>query len=76
MLVKKFEAETMASALKQGKQTLGSDELILSTRTIGKKGLGVLGKQIIEVTAAIESPATKNGFRQAVPNREVRPATI
>jgi len=76
MLVKKFEAETMASALKQVKQTLGSDALILSTRTIGKKGLGVLGKQIIEVTAAIESPATKNGFRQAVPNREIKPATI
>ncbi len=76
MLVRKFEAETMASALKQVKQTLGSDALILSTRTIGKKGLGVLGKQIIEVTAAIESPAMKNGFRQAVPNQEAKPATI
>ena len=76
MLVRKFEAETMASALKQVKQTLGSDALILSTKTIGKKGLGVLGKQLIEVTAAIESPAMKNGFRQAVPNQEAKPATI
>lgn len=76
MLVRKFEAETMASALKQVKQTLGSDALILSTRTVGKKGLGVLGKQIIEVTAAIESPAMKNGFRKAVPNTETEPATI
>lgn len=76
MLVKKFEAENMAAALKQVKATLGSEALILSTRTIGKKGLGVLGKQIIEVTAAIESPAMKSGFRQAVPNREVPPATV
>ncbi len=59
MLVRKFEAETMAAALQQVKETLGSDALILSTRTIGRKGLGVLGKQLIEVTAAIESPAMK-----------------
>ncbi|MEA3362567.1 MAG: flagellar biosynthesis protein FlhF [Thermodesulfobacteriota bacterium] len=76
MLVKKFEAESMASALKQVKQALGSEALILSTRTLGKKGLGVLGKQIIEVTAAIESPAMKNGFRKAVPNVEPKPATL
>ncbi len=76
MLVRKFEAETMASALKQVKQTLGADALILSTRTVGKKGLGVLGKQIIEVTAAIESPAMKSGFRNAVPNTDARPAAL
>jgi len=76
MLVRKFEAENMATALKQVKQTLGSEALILSTKTIGKKGLGVLGKQIIEVTAAIESPAMKNGFRKAVPNTVPQPATL
>ncbi len=76
MLVRKFEAENMAAALQQVKQTLGSEALILSTRTIGKKGLGVLGKQIIEVTAAIESPSMKDGFRKAVPNTEVKPATL
>jgi flagellar biosynthesis protein FlhF len=59
MLVKKFEAETMAAALSQVKETLGAEALILSTRTIGRKGLGVLGKQMIEITAAIESPATR-----------------
>ncbi len=59
MLVRKFEAEDMATALKQVKETLGADALILSTRTLRKKGLGVLGKQTIEVTAAIESPAMK-----------------
>ena len=69
MLVRKFEAENMAAALKQVKETLGPEALILSTRTLGKKGLGVLGRQTIEVTAAIESPAMKNGLRQAVPNK-------
>ncbi|MDX2481884.1 MAG: flagellar biosynthesis protein FlhF [Desulfuromusa sp.] len=76
MLVRKFEAENMASALQQVKQALGSEALILSTRTLGKKGLGVLGKQVIEVTAAIESPAMRNGFRKAVPNIETQPATL
>ncbi|WP_321392886.1 flagellar biosynthesis protein FlhF [uncultured Desulfuromusa sp.] len=76
MLVRKFEAESMAAALQQVKQTLGSEALILSTRTLGKKGLGVLGKQIIEVTAAIESPAMKNGFRKAVPNDDPKQTTL
>jgi len=76
MLVRKFEAENMAAALKQVKETLGSDALILSTRTLGKKGLGVLGKQTIEVTAAIESPAMKNNLRQAVPTQERQFATL
>lgn len=69
MLVKKFEAENMAAALKQVKETLGSDALIMSTRTLSRKGLGVLGKQMIEVTAAIESPAMNNNLRQAKPAR-------
>jgi len=76
MLVRKFEAENMAAALKQVKETLGSDALILSTRTLGKKGLGVLGKQTIEVTAAIESPAMKNNLRQTVPTQERQFATL
>ncbi len=59
MLVKKFEAETMAAALKQVKDTLGSEALILSTRTLRKKGLGMLGRQTIEVTAAVESPSMR-----------------
>ena len=49
----------MAAALKLVKDALGAEALILSTRTLSKKGLGVLGKQTIEVTAAIESPAMR-----------------
>ncbi len=76
MLVRKFEAENMAAALKQVKNSLGPEALILSTRTLGKKGLGVLGKQTIEVTAAIESPAMKNNLRHAAPRREAQSATL
>lgn len=57
MLVKVFEAEEMSAALKMVKETLGPDALILSTRTLRKGGLGVFGKPVLEVTAAVESPA-------------------
>ncbi len=76
MLVRKFEAGNMAAALKQVKDTLGSDALILSTRTLGRKGLGVLGKQTIEVTAAIESPAMKTNMRRAVPSPKPRTVAL
>ena len=73
MLVRKFEAADMATVLKQVKDTLGPEALILSTRTLRKKGLGVLGKQSIEVTAAIESPAMKaSAARQS--ETQARPA--
>ncbi len=76
MLVKKFEAENMTAALQLVKDTLGSDALILSTRTLSRKGLGVLGKQVVEVTAAIESPAMKNNLRKAVPANDVLPEPV
>ncbi len=60
MLVRTFTAEDMATALQKVKQTLGPEALILSTRTLRKKGLGLLAKPMIEVTAAIESPAMVN----------------
>ncbi len=76
MLVKKFEAENMTAALQLVKDTLGSDALILSTRTLSRKGLGVLGKQLIEVTAAIESPAMKNNLRKATVSNDVIPEPV
>ncbi|TYP00192.1 flagellar biosynthesis protein FlhF [Geothermobacter ehrlichii] len=54
MQVKVFEADSMAAALKKVKETFGPDALILSTRTIRKNGLGLLGRPRIEITAAIE----------------------
>ncbi len=57
MLVRTFTAEDMPTALQKVKQTLGPDALILSTRTLRKKGLGMLARPIIEVTAARIAPA-------------------
>ncbi|MDY0191442.1 MAG: flagellar biosynthesis protein FlhF [Desulfuromonas sp.] len=59
MQVRIFESENMDSALRQIKETLGPDALILSSRTVRKGGMGLFGKPILEVTAAID-PANEN----------------
>ncbi len=55
MQVKVFEAKDMASGLKMVKEDLGPDALILSTRTLRGGKLGMLGKPMLEITAAIDS---------------------
>ena len=45
----------MASGLKMIKQELGPDALILSTRTIRNGKLGLLGKPMLEITAAVDA---------------------
>lgn len=55
MQVKVFEASDMNSGLKMVKEDLGPDALILSTRTLRNGRLGVLGKPILEITAAVDS---------------------
>ncbi len=67
MLVKVFEAEDMATALKVVKEKLGPDALILSTRTLRKGGMGVFGKPMLEVTAAVE-PKPAAGLAQGLPS--------
>ncbi len=54
MQVKIFEADDMASGLKMVKEALGPDALILSTRTVRRGRLGVLGRPIMEITAAVD----------------------
>lgn len=56
MQVKIFESTDMASGLKLVKETLGADALILSTRTIRSGKLGLLGRPILEITAAVDAP--------------------
>lgn len=56
MQVKIFESTDMASGLKLVKETLGPDALILSTRTIRNGKMGILGKPILEITAAVDTP--------------------
>ncbi len=55
MQVKVFEASDMASGLKMVKEALGPDALILSTRTVRRGRLGVLGRPVMEITAAVDS---------------------
>ncbi len=56
MQVKIFESTDMTSGLKLVKETLGPDALILSTRTIRSGKLGIMGKPVLEITAAIDAP--------------------
>ena len=62
MRIKRFEAKTMLEALRQVKDELGEDAVILSARSL-KRGRGVFGqlKQTgVEVTAAAERPKSEN----------------
>lgn len=54
MRIKKFTAETMREALLKIKEELGEDAIILNTRRLSKKIFPLLGKEEIEVTAAID----------------------
>lgn len=55
MKIKRYEANTIESALYQIRQELGPDALILHTQKIRKKGLlGLLKRDAFEVTAAID----------------------
>jgi flagellar biosynthesis protein FlhF len=57
MLVKRFEAVDMQEALKLIKGEMGSNAVILSTKSIRKGGgsFGLFGRPLIEVTAAIDN---------------------
>ncbi len=55
MQVRVFQSVDMASGLKKIKQELGPDALILSTRTVRNGKLGILGKPMLEITAAIDT---------------------
>ena len=57
MLVKTFQAASMAEALRMVKAELGPDAMILSTKKEKTGGfLGLFSKQVYRVTAAIEPP--------------------
>lgn len=55
-----FRGNTMAEALVSVKQTLGKDAAIVHTRTFRVGGvMGVGGKEIVEITAIAQSPASE-----------------
>ncbi|OGR19013.1 MAG: flagellar biosynthesis protein FlhF [Desulfobacterales bacterium GWB2_56_26] len=59
MQVRVFEAADMTSGLKLVKKELGPDALILSTRTIKSGKLGLIGKPVLEITAAVDTDYPK-----------------
>ena len=66
MQVRVFESADMASGLKKIKEELGPDALILSTRTVRNGKLGLLGKPMLEITAAVDAdlPQSRQGEDQ------------
>ncbi len=74
MQVKVFEAKDMATGLKMVKEALGPDALILSTRTIRSGKFGMMGKPIMEITAAIDNAWPEPPEQPALDTRRRRPA--
>jgi flagellar biosynthesis protein FlhF len=70
MQVRVFESPDMASGLKQIKKELGPNALILSTRTIRSGRLGLLGKPMLEITAAIDVDAPPAAQHDLEDNRK------
>jgi flagellar biosynthesis protein FlhF len=56
MQIRSFQAPTMIEAVSKVKAALGPDALVLSTRTVrkGEGWFGLLGRPMVEVTAAID----------------------
>ena len=75
MHVRVFEAKDMTTGLKMVKEALGPEALILSTRTVRSGRLGVLGKPMLEITAAIDTRWPEAGDRLAG-DRRTRPAAV
>jgi flagellar biosynthesis protein FlhF len=60
MQIKRFEATTVQEALRQVKETLGPEAIILSSKTIRKASsiFGLAGRPAAEVVAAIDRPSS------------------
>ena len=63
MQVKVFESPDMASGLKMVRNELGADALILSTRSVRNSKLGILGKSMLEITAARDDASPSANLR-------------
>lgn len=67
MKVKTYKAIDMQEALRLIKRDLGPQAVILSTRKVvdGKKAFGLLGRPMVEVTAALDGAGLPSGGRPA-----------
>jgi flagellar biosynthesis protein FlhF len=73
MQVKVFESTDMASGLKLVRKELGPDALILSTRTVRSGKLGLLGKQVLEITAAVDTDWPKQSEKNRPSQASLQP---
>ncbi len=68
MLIKKFQAESMAEALKMVKAEFGLDAMILNSREYRRKGImGLFRKPYVEVTASIGKTTQVENLPEARP---------
>jgi flagellar biosynthesis protein FlhF len=75
MKIRRFVADDMQGALNQVKNSFGSDALILQTRYLRRGGfLGLFGRRLVEVTAAIENKEPQANERQRNTPSETRPS--
>jgi flagellar biosynthesis protein FlhF len=64
MKIKKFVGNNFKEALEKVKKELGSDAIILSSRTMKSGPAGLLRKETVEVTAALDETTDESAFRQ------------
>lgn len=75
MRVKRYIVETMPTAMKQIREELGHDAVILSTKDMYIGGfLGMFRKKRIEVIAAVDKTATVGGGKSSMPRPAAPPA--
>jgi flagellar biosynthesis protein FlhF len=77
MKVKKYTAPTFKEAVFMMKEELGDDAVVLSSKKIKSGGvLDLMGKEMIEVTAALETAELAESIRQrntSIPSKKVHP---
>ncbi|HEX8948852.1 MAG TPA: AAA family ATPase [Dissulfurispiraceae bacterium] len=71
MRIKKFVGKSFKEALEIVKKELGSDAIILSSRSIKTGPFGILNKESVEVTAAIDE--NDNAASEVTPSRAIAP---
>jgi flagellar biosynthesis protein FlhF len=74
MKIKTFQAMTMTEAMRTIKEELGSDAVILSTKSVKQQGgvFGLFGRTVVEVTAAVDFEAQDDGETRRDPPRAPR----
>ena len=64
--IKKFQAPTLQQAIEQIRNEMGDDAIILQTEPLKNGGLGLFGRNSIEVTAAIDRNESQVKFHAMI----------